>query len=638
MIDNLQKEDCCGCRACANICPLHCIAFQMDQEGFEYPIVDKGRCSECGLCIKVCPFNDTIKLDKPKYMDVYGAWNTDDKVKFSCSSGGLFTTFAEYIISQGGIVFGAEVGENCEIRHTGTRQKESIEKFRKSKYVQSNTGWVYQEVKEYLEQGRQVLFSGTPCQIMALHKFLGKKYDNLYAIDVVCTGVSSPGVWSSYIKQIESECGSKVLDAIFRHKELDNVVLKAGDRNLTIKLIFENGTTLYQNNRQNRFFDGFLEKLFLRPSCSHCKAKNFVSGSDIQLGDFWEIEQMYPEVLPMTKDKKKIVFGVSEVFIYTDKGKKLFDAIADNIVSFPADLFLVKEVQRNTNWYLMTSSVPPRWNREAFFRDYQKDAAHVNEVMAYHIDRQNMKVLSSKKIGIWGSFRLRQMVRLVARYTKCELQFQFRNSNIYSIMADPESDISSVRFSPNPFRSQMMENDIRKEFRIHMEQYAKDVDLLVMDLLEERYSNAIWGKTIITKSEGYFESNGIQGMPLAVSFDMWADAMRKFMGLLLTYFTSSRIIVVENYLCGEFGERRSPKQAFRNQEYIKAVNAALAQRYQYIREQWPELKIISSVPQEYCYTETGHIYGCIPEHLNDTAYSYQSQQLCDVVASAAKGN
>ena len=183
-----------------------------------------------------------------------------------------------------------------------------------------------------------------------------------------------------------------------------------------------------------------------------------------------------------------------------------------------------------------------------------------------------------------------------------------------------------------------MKSDITKEFCVHMERYSQNADIFVMDLLEERYTNAICGKTVVTKSEAYYESIGIQGMPLTISFDIWKEAMQKFMELLQKYFGFSRIIVVESYLCTEYGEARSAKTAFRNQEYINMINSLLSERYQYIRKQWPEIVIISNMPKEFCFTEINHMYGCIPEHLNYRAYSYLAQQLHDAAVKLINEN
>lgn len=628
MLDYVKKEDCCGCQACVNICPLNCIAMRVDKEGFLYPETDKEICTNCGLCEKVCPFIESDEItEEHSSIDIYGAWCTDEEIRFRSSSGGLFTMFSEYVIEQGGIVFGVMADGTGNVMHAHTDEKEGIRPFRKSKYVQSDVGMAYQAVRNYLRQGRKVLFSGTPCQVMALHKFLRKPYDNLYTIDMICVGVSSPGVWKSYVRQLEKNEKSKVKEVIFRHKEIDGVVLKSGERNLTMKFIFENGKELYQYYTENKFFEGFLKKLFIRPSCAHCKAKNFRSGSDIQLGDFWELEKVYPEVLPLSNDGKRIPFGVSEVLIYTEKGKELFQQIENRVESFKADRYLVEAAQKDKNWYLMKGSSEQHWNRDRFFEEYCEDPQHVFEIIERSLHLRDVEHLAGKKIGMWGSFHLRDSISVLTNNTDCELKFQFRNSTITSIMSQPNPAVSYTKLSSNAFRNQMLQYDLEKEFRIHMKEYAEDADLFLMDFLEERYENLICGETIITKSEGYFESEGIQGFPLAVSFDMWKDAIKEFMKLVRKYFAYSQIIVVESFLCSKYGIPNGPKYNYKNQVYINRVNQMLEERYNYFKEQWPEITVVPRVPEHLRYTVANHRYGCIPEHMNSSACTYTAEQI-----------
>ena len=636
MLKYISKENCCGCQACINICPRNCVDMNIDEEGFWYPKIDKELCIECGMCENVCPFIETSKTIKNVDIDLYGAWSTDGEIKFSSSSGGLFTVFAEYVIEQGGVVFGAKLNREGEIVHSCAQNKKELKVFQKSKYVQSNMGKIYQDAKRYLDEERLVLFSGTPCQILALNKFLDKKYENLYMIDVICVGVSSPGVWKSYIKQLEKENGSKITNIIFRHKEIDGRVLKNGDRNLTLSIEFENGSVLYQYTDKNKFFDGFLNKLYLRPSCAKCKAKNFKSGSDIQLGDFWEIEKIYPEVLDVSEDGKRIPFGISEVFIYTDKGRRLFKAITKRIDWFEANKTLVENIQADANWFLLRYSSQQHWNRQIFFEDYNKDPDHIYEIIEKNLNVRNTENLSGMRVGMWGSYNLRNSIGIISDYTDCELKFQFRNSTIYSIMSEKNQYIGYSKLSANPFRNQMLQYDLNKEFRINIEKYANCVDFFFIDLLEDRYDNLICEKTIITKSEAFYESSGVQGMPIKVSFEMWKPVFQHFMELVLKYFSPSRIIIVENYLCYKYGCFNAPKYDYKGKDYIFMVNRELSKKYDYIRSRWPQIEMISKVPNDLCYTEKNHRYGCIPEHTSYGACIWIAQMIGEKVGEMRK--
>ena len=199
MIKIIQKEQCCGCSACLHICPKHSISFREDKEGFLYPQVDTATCIDCGLCEKVCPVLNQGEERMP--LKVYAAKHADDEIRMKSSSGGIFTLLADQIIDKGGVVFGARFNENWEVVHDYTETKEGLAPFRGSKYVQSNIGNSYKQVEEFLKTGREVMFTGTPCQVAGLKKFLRIDYENLLTVDFVCHGVPSPMVWRKYLAE-----------------------------------------------------------------------------------------------------------------------------------------------------------------------------------------------------------------------------------------------------------------------------------------------------------------------------------------------------------------------------------------------------------------------------------------------------
>lgn len=204
MIKITDKSRCCGCESCRSVCPKKCISMKADKEGFLYPEVDLSQCVDCKLCEKVCPVLHPALLDrKPK---VFAGINNDIKIRLQSSSGGIFTLLAEQILHKGGIVFGACFDEHWNVVHSYTDTIEGLEHFRGSKYVQSYVGDSFVQVKKFLDEGREVLFSGTPCQIAGLKNFLRKPYHNLLTVDVVCHGVPSPKVWQSYL--YESGCNA----------------------------------------------------------------------------------------------------------------------------------------------------------------------------------------------------------------------------------------------------------------------------------------------------------------------------------------------------------------------------------------------------------------------------------------------
>ena len=199
MIHIIEKRNCCGCSACVQRCPEQCITLHEDMEGFLYPEVDKERCVDCGLCEKVCPWQDSTIPVPP--LKVLAVKNRNEEERIDSSSGGVFIALAKAVIRKGGVVFGAVFDERWEVIHACAETLEDVREMMGSKYVQSYIGNSYKEAEQFLKQGREVLFCGTPCQIAGLHSFLRKPYNNLLSVDFLCHGVPSPGVWRKYLAE-----------------------------------------------------------------------------------------------------------------------------------------------------------------------------------------------------------------------------------------------------------------------------------------------------------------------------------------------------------------------------------------------------------------------------------------------------
>ena len=367
MIDIKNKEECCGCSACYNICPVQAIEMKEDEKGFKYPVINKDKCIKCNLCEKVCPI-----LQKKKVENIpiaYAVKNKQDEIRKESSSGGVFSLLAEEIIEHQGVVFGVAFDENFRAKHICIENKKDIEKIRKSKYMQSSIGDTYKKVKEYLENGRQVLFTGTPCQIEGLKSYLQKEYENLYTQDIICHGVPSPKVHDKYLEyQKKLNQNNKIKD--INHRDKTN-----GWRNYFVKINLENNFTYNQSHYKDLFIQAFLSNLVLRDSCYNCSFKKENRISDITLADFWGIEN----VLPQMDDNK----GTSLVIINSEKGKRLFEQIKQKTERTECDFH--EAIKYNPS---MTKSVQMHRNRDKFFKYLEN--REFNKLVKKYIHKQSM--------------------------------------------------------------------------------------------------------------------------------------------------------------------------------------------------------------------------------------------------------
>jgi len=309
MIDIKDKSKCSGCHSCYNICPKQCITMKEDQEGFWYPEVDVNLCIDCGLCEKRCPILNDMKIDNQP--QAYACYNKDESIRKESSSGGVFTLLASLVIEKGGIIYGASFNNENMVEHIEVDNVDDLNKLRGSKYVQSKIENTYSKIKDYLNQGRLVYFSGTPCQIDGLLAFLNKRYDNLILQDIVCHGVPSPKVWKKYLEQFNIEEDAKIS---FRDKST------GWD---SYSFTIDQKEKFTQLSSQNEYMKVFLKDLCLRPSCYECHSKSLHRNSDITLADFWGIKNICPELY----DNK----GTSLVFINSKKGKEIFENIKQDI-------------------------------------------------------------------------------------------------------------------------------------------------------------------------------------------------------------------------------------------------------------------------------------------------------------------
>lgn len=311
MINVVNKVECCGCEACYNVCPKNCIEMKSDEEGFLYPRVHQDTCINCGLCEKVCPIINHVPREKNDNQEAYLMQHKDDEICRQSTAGGAFTGIASYVIEKGGIVFGVEMTEDYKVRHTSVETIEELVKFRNSKYVQSRIGTVFQQVKHELNNGRLVCFSGTPCQVEGLRHFLGKDYENLILVDVVCRAVPSPGVWEKYIKY-EVEQRGEMSSVRFRDKTL-------GYQYSTMELKSKDGKTYRGGIESQPWLRMFFSGMIIRPSCTDCKFRSRYRNSDFTI---WDCFPSYK--FDRSFDERK---GTTRVLVHSEKGVDIFNKI-----------------------------------------------------------------------------------------------------------------------------------------------------------------------------------------------------------------------------------------------------------------------------------------------------------------------
>lgn len=385
-----NKYDCCGCHACMTICPRKCIAMHADQEGFLYPSTDQSLCVDCHLCENVCPMI-LQKKGKNRLVDVnrapikaYAARSGDARTSHHSASGGIFPVLAEQVLNEGGVVFGARWDEDfMGVHHDFITDRKDLHFFQGSKYVQSTIGNAFFQVRDFLKQNRKVLFSGTPCQIQGLKKVIRKHSELLITVDVACHSVPSPKVWQSFFRNLITKNRISEVSGVFMRKKIfsphggwrcDSFLVESAN---SPSPAFEG--SIYETS----YGRGFLEGMFSRPSCEKCPAKNLESGSDITLGDFWGVENYFPDLVMQE--------GLSIIICKTQKAHELLESVRESLsVLRPAEY----------EWAAVNNEglrFDPRKNphRDSFFRklvEYRSDQAVVKMMESYFQPKLFVKI------------------------------------------------------------------------------------------------------------------------------------------------------------------------------------------------------------------------------------------------------
>ncbi len=309
-----DKTKCCACGACVNVCPKDAISMKEDQCGFQYPVIDTQKCIGCGRCKKVCSYQNNKETNHP--LQTWVAVAKDSDLLMNAASGGVFSALADSFLKEGGIVCGAAFDKDFTLRHILTDQRADLSNLRGSKYTQSSTGYVFREIKKQLLNCKKVLFCGTPCQVAGLRSFLGKDYENLIAIDLICHGVPSNKMFKDYIHYFETEKNIKVDQFTFRDKKIG---------------WGKNGSAIANSGKRYRLFESaqsyfflFANSMLMRSNCYSCKYACSHRPGDLTIGDFWGIQKEHPMYLK--NDKINESKGISVIIANTEKGKSFAEA------------------------------------------------------------------------------------------------------------------------------------------------------------------------------------------------------------------------------------------------------------------------------------------------------------------------
>lgn len=308
--DSFKKNECSGCTACMSACPKSAITMHEDDEGFLYPVINEDTCIHCGICRKVCSWEHPLYDNSPEPLTLAAVLK--DKVERQRStSGGVFYAIAKWVIEHNGMVYGAAFDEQLQLKHIGVDNLDDLQKLRGSKYIQSNLGLIFKNIKSHLEQGRFCYFTGTGCQVAGLKAYLHKDYEKLITSDLVCHGAPSQKLFNEHIAYMEKKYHDKVVDYKFRDYKwgVGCEACSFANRKTIIKPTYELSPYLYS----------FMYAYTYRYSCYECKFAKVPRQGDISLADFWGVKNFFPRF-----DNTN---GCSLVLINSNKGDKIWDQV-----------------------------------------------------------------------------------------------------------------------------------------------------------------------------------------------------------------------------------------------------------------------------------------------------------------------
>lgn len=372
--DTNNKAECTACTACVSSCPKGCIDMTIDEEGFVFPIIDVQKCINCNLCRKICPveYPDYLNTEQP---DVFATLLKDKSQRVRSTSGGLFYAIARWVISQGGIVYGATLDRNNQVKHIGVENIEELEKLRGSKYVQSDLTGIFHQIRDYLNLNRCCYFVGTGCQVAGLKAFLRKEFKNLITSDVVCHGVPSQSLFDQHIQYLSRKYNGRITNYQFRDTKRWNGCE-------SFKVIKDKGNSFQRKIPTyylTPYLYSFMYGMTFRYACYDCKFAKIPRQGDLTLADFWGVKDLFPKINARN--------GVSLILLNNSIGEKVWSEIKDECVSYRSN---IEDCSRKNANLIMVSSMPPI--RENIFQLIRQDG--YDYVASHHFK-------SDKKYKIW---------------------------------------------------------------------------------------------------------------------------------------------------------------------------------------------------------------------------------------------
>lgn len=348
----INPNECIGCTACMHSCPTGAIKIRRNNEGFLCASINGDVCIKCGVCFNVCPVQQGS--EKEEYKEAYACYAKNIDIQKKSTSGGIFYYIANAVLKNGGVVYGVTMDETLTVKHISIHKTEELHKLQGSKYVQSDLGNTYAEIKSRLENGEKVLFSGTGCQVAGLKNYLKKDYENLFTVDLICHGVPSPGMFGDYINYLGKKYGGKLLSYKFRQKNPKEA------QSYDTKIEIQKGDKVIEktvSGEDDPFTINYLQNTLQNKECYKCKFASLKRTADITLGDYWGIGEAHPDFAKGN--------SVSLVLLNTEKGISVWDDIKSELEALPTEK--EKILKRN---HQLAHPAPYSSRREEIYENY----------------------------------------------------------------------------------------------------------------------------------------------------------------------------------------------------------------------------------------------------------------------------